>query len=454
MLVSSAPPDASCLEIQVSGPAGSATPTLVTQLEPLSPGQSASFTLHGLPLGTDTFSEEAFGVPCSAVTASTPPTWVSDPTTATLQAGVVAQVIVVLHPNGQASITSEFDAGAAPPGDAGSSPIDAGPPPGDGGGSDGSAASAPPSIKTLALSTNDLVFDPARNVLYATLNPTDAGAGNSVVTIDPAAGAVTGTLFVGSNPNVLAISDDSSALYVGIDGANSVCRVDLSTNTAGALVSLGSNSLSARTAGQIAAVPGSSTQYVVSRRQPGFSPSFAGLALFDGATMLTEWNGFVGGESIAFADPSTLYGYNNDDTGFDLERFSVGPGGITPGQDVTVISGFQTRITYQGGWIFATNGQAVSAANLAAVGTYNASGPVLADADGSNVWFLQASSFDGTPELLDFDRTTFLLRRSISLAAATAADSTIGSASALVRWSPTGLAFRTPSAVYLVTAPN
>ena len=326
-------------------------------------------------------------------------------------------------------------------------PIDAGPTPLEGGGS----------IQSLPISTNDLVFDPTRGVLYATMNATAGAGGNSVLTIDPASATVTGSLFVGSNPNALAITDDGSALYVGVDGAYSVCRVDLASMTVGPFVSLGSNNISARTAGQIAVVPGSPTQYVVSRRQPRFSPDFAGLAFYDGPKLLTEWYASMTTDSITFADPSTLFGCNTD-APYDLVRFSVTPTAITVVNDVTGLFNCaqKTLITSNGGWIFGTDGHAVSAATMAAVGNYNlgtsnVSGAVLPDADGANVWFLETPK--GSQALLDFDRTTFLLRRSISLAQL-AADTDLPNASALVRWSPTGLAFRTISAVYVITVPN
>ena len=96
--------------------------------------------------------------------------------------------------------------------------------------------------------TNDLVADSKRGLLYASMND----AGKSVVTIDPASGTVTGALPVGGLASVLAINDDCSALYVGIntpagpptptpniDGADSIRRIDLASRTAGPPVSLG-----------------------------------------------------------------------------------------------------------------------------------------------------------------------------------------------------------------------
>ena len=167
-------------------------------------------------------------------------------------------------------------------------------------------------IQSLSLSTNDLVFDSTRGVLYASTYAA-ADAVNSVLTIDPVSATITRALPVGNFPSVLAISDDGSALYVGIstpaapptssDRADSVLRIDLASMTAGPPVSLGMNLISKLTAGQIAAVPGSSTQYMVSRRQPGFQPDFAGLALYDGNTLLAQLDSFFGSaDSIAFIE--------------------------------------------------------------------------------------------------------------------------------------------------------
>lgn len=329
-------------------------------------------------------------------------------------------------------------------------------------------------IQSLPLSTNDLVFDSTRGVLYASMNPT-AGTGNSVLTIDPASGTVTRALPVGGLPSVLAISDDCSALYVGIstpaapptptpqiDGADSVRRIDLASMTAGPPVSLGQNAISKLSAGQIAAVPGSSTQYMVSRRQPGFTPDFAGLALYDGNTKLAELDSFFGsGDSIVFIDHSTLIGCSNDQSPSELIRYSVTSTAITPGTyvDDVIAGGARTRIAFGSGWIFASDGNAVNAATLAPLGRYGdgliASYSTVApvpDPDGANVWFLGRA--DATSmALLDFNRTTFQLRRTISLGPLTD-DSDVSNASPLVRWSPTGFAFRTYEKLYLINLPN
>jgi hypothetical protein len=361
------------------------------------------------------------------------------------------------------------DAGA-PPVDAGAPPVDAGAPPVDAGGP--MALDGGGSIQALPYTTNDLVFDPKRHVLYASLDAMPA-AGHGVLIIDPATATVTGAFPVDGFPSFLAISDDASALYVGIttagnpagafwevDGGDSVSRIDLASMTVGPPVSMGTF----RTAGQIAAVPGSSTQYVVSRRQPGVTPDFAGLALYDGAMLLTETSIVLGGDAIAFSNPSTLFAFA-DESPSDFMRLSVTPTAITAGKDVRgLIDSGNPRMIVNGGLIFVNDGHVVSAATMAALGSYNSSASLLSggavpasaaflpDADGANVWFVHNDQ-NGFFFLFDFDRATFLLRRKISLALVMG-DYDLANARPLVQWSPTGLAFRTFNAVYLLTVPN
>ncbi len=68
-------------------------------------------------------------------------------------------------------------------------------------------------ITTLNQYSGQLISDEAHGVLYAT-SDVDTGGG-AILTIDPAAGTVTGTLATTDFPYTLAISDDDSYLYAG-----------------------------------------------------------------------------------------------------------------------------------------------------------------------------------------------------------------------------------------------
>jgi DNA-binding beta-propeller fold protein YncE len=288
------------------------------------------------------------------------------------------------------------------------------------------------------------VVDPTRAVFYTSVPSTSAVYGNSVVRIDPAAAAVTATVFAGSEPAALAISDDGSSLYVGLNGSHSVMRIDPATGNPDAPLYLGASQYSGpRIAGQIAAVPGSASKFVVSRFYTGYSSGFDGLALYDGSTLVGEWSVYTAtGGSMAFVSSTMLDTYNNESTGFDLNELTLTSTGFQLDSDTHgLITGFTTTIKGQGGWIFATNGEAVVGSTSQAAGQYATGGQVWPSPDGSNVWFLTSA---GT--LQDFDRTTFLLNRTFALPSSSGQ----GTALSLDGLSSTSFVFRTSASVCIV----
>jgi endo-1,4-beta-D-glucanase Y len=104
------PAQVACLEVDVTG-----ARSVVNRFD-VKAGAMPVLSLKGLPLGSDTFSALAYPTACSAVTSAVQATWIADPTQVTLSAGATAKVPLVLHPNGQASVSVGFnpdDAGAA-----------------------------------------------------------------------------------------------------------------------------------------------------------------------------------------------------------------------------------------------------------------------------------------------------------------------------------------------------
>ena len=82
-------------------------------------------------------------------------------------------------------------------------------------------------LKTFDLKAGQLLLDPARPQLYATL-PDD----NSLAVINTDTNTVVTTFFIGSNPAGMAISPDGTRLYVANSGSASIGVVDLTTLTA------------------------------------------------------------------------------------------------------------------------------------------------------------------------------------------------------------------------------
>jgi hypothetical protein len=308
-------------------------------------------------------------------------------------------------------------------------------------------------IRSLALPSNGLVFDPVRGVLYASVPSFVAGFGNRVVKVDPASGQITDSVFVGSEPDVMAIAGDASNLYVGIAGAAAVRRVNLDTFTANLQVSLGNSDFGAMTAGDLAVMPGSPGSFAVSRRNPGFSPYFAGLAIYDGGVRRSQvWDGFTGGERIEFADAATLYGYDDETTGFELFELRVDTQGVRPVREADgVLDGFFVDFVYDDGQIIGTSGIVVDAAAFLRVGTFAASGPLAVDRSRSTVTYLAASFETQSLFLVEFDRQKFVPLDTVELDLSL--DPFFDPARDLIKWSETGFAFRTQSTIYFVDAP-
>src|SRR5215831_13247280 len=124
-------------------------------------------------------------------------------------------------------------------------------------------------VRTIDLASNDLVFDASRDVIYSSVPSSVGASGNSIATIDPQTGLVVDTLFVGSEPGPLAISDDFSTLYVSLLGAYSVRRVDLTTRTLDEPISMEPDPISGtRYAIALAVMPGAPHTFAVVRYSP------------------------------------------------------------------------------------------------------------------------------------------------------------------------------------------
>ena len=305
------------------------------------------------------------------------------------------------------------------------------------------------SVRVIDLETNDLVSDLDRGKLYAS-SPGTAGpaTGNSIVTIDPESGTVEGSVFVGSDPNVLALSNDGSALYVGLDGAAQIRRYDPESRTAGLAFSLGSDPFfGPYFAEDIAVQPGNPDTIAVSLRNAGISPRHGGVAVFDNGFVLpTATARHTGSNRIEFGpDPSALFGTNNETTEFGFREMLINAMGVTV-VDVTadLLPAFGVDIEHAQGAIYATNGRAIDPASGTLLGTYAASGILEAVPEWGVIFFLEGRS--GTTRTLKmFDLDTFVLLDEATI------EGLSGAPSSLVRWGESGLAFRTDSQVFLVT---
>jgi len=296
--------------------------------------------------------------------------------------------------------------------------------------------------RVISLVTNDIIYDPLSKKIYASI-PSRAGAiGNSITVIDPETGSIGPSIFVGSEPNKLAISDNGQFLYVALDGAAAVRRFNISTQAAELQFSLGSDSFfGPYYAEDIEVLPRNPNAIAIARKYKGVTPRAAGVSIYDDGIQRpnTTPGHFQGSNVIEFsATASKLYGFNGETTGFDFHRMTVDASGVSLIDDTSnLISGFEVDIRFEGGLIYATSGLVINPETLTIVGTFPAQGLVRPDSNSGRVFFLTEN---GTAFILHaFDQNTFLSLGSLDIQGVS------GTPSSLIRWGTTGLAFHTSS---------
>lgn len=110
LAISAAPSDVGCLRATTTGNTHSVIRTVA-----VTPGNSVSARMSGLPTGMVSILFEAFDSNCMNVTAAAIPTWTSDPITTTLTGGRPITIAVSLRRNGVIDVTVDWESDPVPP---------------------------------------------------------------------------------------------------------------------------------------------------------------------------------------------------------------------------------------------------------------------------------------------------------------------------------------------------
>jgi YVTN family beta-propeller protein len=190
--------------------------------------------------------------------------------------------------------------------------------------------------RMVAIETTDIIYDQVSQKIYASVPSSALQGGNSITVIDPFTGAVEQSISVGSEPGKLAVSDDGHYLYVSLDGAAAIARVDLISRVSDLQFSLGNDPFSGlRYAEDIEVPPGEPEAVAVSLQLHGVSPRFAGVAVYDhGVERPVEVPGFGGTDDhvneIEFSDlASRLYGGSNTSVPTRFYRLALDNQGVS-----------------------------------------------------------------------------------------------------------------------------
>ena len=289
------------------------------------------------------------------------------------------------------------------------------------------------SIAVLNKASKDIAYDPARQLIYATTANNDPN-GNSVSVLDLSTASFIGSQFAGSNPNLLALSDDSQFLYAGIDGTSSVQRFTLASFGSPDIrysvptISFGGPA----TAVDLQVAPGAPHTTAVVPGTPNSGPFGQSFSIFDDVTPRATTGPAV--TTLAWGpDASSMFaeGFSNN-----LLTFSVAAGGPVQTNSFVGVLGFgKLHFNSTTQRVYSEGGQVANPSTGAPSGIFQSSGPMVPDATTNTAYF--ATQQSGPTVIKSFDLTHFTPVSSITVPGVT------GSVERLIRWGNNGLAFNT-----------
>lgn len=299
------------------------------------------------------------------------------------------------------------------------------------------------------LTNNAIAYDPARNFIYASCPSSAFPYGNNIVAVNPDTGDVVKSVFIGSEPNQLAISDDSQYLYVALDGASAIRRLNLATFQPDQQFALDQGQTQNLIGGyalyvaDMKVVPGQPNVVVVARRYNGLSPDYAGTAAYDNGVMRPKATPtHTGSRAFAFGgSPAVLWGLINNGGG--MQKLTLDSTGIVIasgnqfGQDISGV--FANSMKFDSGLFYLDSGQIVDPNLKTVTGKFATSGPVVPDSGLGRVFFV-SSSINGVSSLQAFD-----MRSYVPLGTLPVLDSVGGG---LLRWSTNGFAMRAGTSAF------
>lgn len=266
----------------------------------------------------------------------------------------------------------------------------------------------------------------------------------------------------GSNPNVLAISDDSKFLYAGIDGSASVQRFILP-----GLATDINYPLPADTFGggpffalDLQVAPGAPHTTAVTLAVSGSSPAAqGGITIFDDTTArptITKGFGPGGGGGVLYdslqwgSDSTALFAADNEDTGFAFYTLSVNSSGVTLNKTfANAFNSFTNRIHFDAGTklVYADDGHVVNSSTGGPAGNFSVAGRMVPDSTLNKAFFLTGL---GSPSvtITSFDLKLFTKIDTITV------NSVAGTPQRFIRWGQNGLAFSTDSGQIVLIGGN
>src|SRR5215203_48759 len=299
-----------------------------------------------------------------------------------------------------------------------------------------------PGITQISLTTKDIAYDPLRNKIYASVPGNGLINANTVVSINPLTAQIESSLTSGSNPGSIGLSRDSHYLYVGLDDAGSIRRLDLQSQTPAPDFPLGTGEFGfPNHAHEIEVLPGQPESVAVAFEDSNFNHQ--GVAVFDNGTQRQKKTP-IGppNDVIEFGgNAATLFGINTLNTEFGVHKYAVDATGLSLVAALpNVLGGNEADIQFDNGLLYGSNGKVLDPQTMSLAGAFQLPGfgyALATDSANNRVYFISEALTDFAPKLWAYDMTTSLPVGNVSLPQLS------GWPHELIRCGASGLALRT-----------
>ena len=244
---------------------------------------------------------------------------------------------------------------------------------------------APLTLDNLAVSLplNDAVYSQATNRLYASIAGEESPYKHAILEIDPSDGDVTRVLAMGAEVGSLAVSSDGLQLYAGFIAVSEVRKIPLPAFAPTTTFNLGETETGnyreyPLLAGDIEVSPVDSHTFAVIVFE--FESSQSGYRHYYGVKVFGPHAPPLYNKSSSTAYPTriafnalgdTLYGYQDESTGFQLRQYELHPDDLISSDIVAGFIGGRGDITVQGDTVYSAYGDVVSLKDKTAIGRYN-----------------------------------------------------------------------------------
>jgi hypothetical protein len=286
-------------------------------------------------------------------------------------------------------------------------------------------------VNQLRLAANNLIYDPTRNLLWASLPSTaEAPSGRTIVSMDPITGLLSDPIPINGDPvaQCMALSANGRYLYVGLSDTNEVHRIDLNSPASSLRIPLGPSQWGgANHAQDIEPLDGDGTSFLMT------GDSDHAAAVYDGVIRRGNRTDLNSVDRIErTTTPGLFVGINS---GNQISSLAVTATGVSTTRQVGNFVGYAADIRGSGHLVLSSSGLLVDSINLTLNANFRVSGQPCLDLPNQRAYLLHGNT------LSSFDTATLLAAGDFTLPFTATEDWYSGRSETCVRWGLDGFAF-------------